>query len=98
MRPPHFVVRKRAARESNEAFLWYEDQQPELGERFRSDLEQVLDRIAEAPARFPVVERSVRIARLNVFPYTVYFDFKENRVAILSVLHQRRHPDTWKRR
>ena len=95
---PRVVVRKKAARESNEAFLWYEDQQPGLGDRFRSDLERVLDRIADAPAQFPVVERSVRIARLTVFPYTVYFDFRENRVAILSVLHQRRHPDTWKRR
>lgn len=95
---PLVVVRKRAARESNEAILWYEDQQPGLGDRFRCDLEQVLDRIAEAPAQFPVLERSVRIARLSVFPYTVYFDFREKRVAILSVFHQRRHPDTWKRR
>lgn len=95
---PRVVVRKRAAREANEAVLWYEEQKPGMGDRFRSDLERVLDRIAAAPARFRVVERSVRIARLEVFPYAIYFDFKGDRVAILSVLHHRRHPDTWKRR
>jgi plasmid stabilization system protein ParE len=95
---PRFVVRQRAARESNEAFFWYEARRPGLGGRFRSELERVLDRIVEAPAQFPLVEQSVRIARLHSFPYEVYFSFKDDRVVILSVLHHGRHPDTWKRR
>lgn len=95
---PRVIVRQRAARESNEVFFWYEERGPGLGGRFRSDLERVLDRIAETPAQFPVVEQSVRIARLHSFPYAVYFSFKGDRVVILSVLHHRRHPDTWKRR
>ena len=95
---PRFVVRQRAARESNDAFFWYEEQRPGLGGRFRSDLYRMFERIAENPAQFPVLEKNVRIARLSSFPYSVYFAFREDRIVILSVLHQRRHPDTWKRR
>lgn len=57
----------------------------------------MLDRIVENPAQFPVLERRVRFAVLRTFPYVVYFDARDDRVIILRILHQRRHPDTWKR-
>lgn len=93
-----FVVRRKAALEAGEALRWYEEQRPGLGDWFRSDLRQVFDRITENPAQFPVLEGSVRLARLRKFPYDVYFDLRGDRVVIMAIVHQSRHPDTWKRR
>jgi plasmid stabilization system protein ParE len=95
---PRFVVRRRAALEAREAFRWYEEQRSGLGDRFRTDLKSVLGRIVENPAQFPVIEASVRFALLHTFPYKIYFDLRSDRVVILAVFHQSRHPDIWKRR
>lgn len=94
---PRFVVRRRAALEAREAYRWYEEQRPGLGDRFRADLKRALDRIVENPSQFPVLEANARFAVLHTFPYKIYFALKSGRVVILAVLHQSRHPDTWKR-
>ena len=51
------VVRRRAAVDSQEAFLWCEEQSPGLGDRFKFELLQVFDRIVENPAQFRALER-----------------------------------------
>jgi len=93
------VVRPKARIDSVEAALWYEEQRPGLGIQFTGELGRVLERIVESPAQFPVVRRkTVRRALLQTFPYHVYFDLRGDQVIIMAVYHERRHPDTWKRR
>ncbi|HEX5718591.1 MAG TPA: type II toxin-antitoxin system RelE/ParE family toxin, partial [Thermoanaerobaculia bacterium] len=63
------------------------------------ELGRTFERIVENPAQFPIVRRrTVRRALLQTFPYHVYFDLRDHQVIILAVYHERRHPDTWKRR
>ena len=61
----HTVVFTPAARfEMFEAGDWYENQSSGLGERFLSDVDETVVRIAENPKQFPVIHTHVRRALL----------------------------------
>ena len=92
------IIRPEAELDIESSALWYERQQPGLGNRFVNVLNEVLVRIADNPLQFPQLEKSVRRALLPRFPYGIYFLPEPNRLVILAVLHLRHHPDTWKRR
>ena len=92
------VVRPEAELDVEEAAFWYDDQQPSLGDRFTTELNQLLPRIAEHPFQFPEIDRDVRRGLLQRFPYAVYFAVSEDAVTVVAVLHQKRRPDTWKLR
>lgn len=92
------VIREEAEREVFEAALQYERARPRLGERFASELNDIFERIEENPRQFQVLERGVRRALLRTFPYSVFFEVEGDVVTIFAVLHQRRHPNSWKAR
>jgi plasmid stabilization system protein ParE len=69
-----------------------------LGSDFLDQLDYLLERIASAPFQFPEIHPNIRRGLLKRFPYSVYFSADEEQVEIIAVLHQRRHPDTWRGR
>jgi plasmid stabilization system protein ParE len=92
------VTRLQAQLDVEEATSWYENRRPGLGLRFLEELEYVLKRVTAAPLQFPAIHPGVRRALLNRFPYSVYFLAGDEEVEIIAVLHQHRHPDTWRSR
>jgi toxin ParE1/3/4 len=84
--------------DAEEAASWYERRRPGLGLRFLDELDDALKRVAEAPFQFPVIHGAVRRALLHRFPYSVYFLAGDEQLEVIAVLHQHRHPDTWKNR
>jgi len=92
------VTRLEAQLDIEEAAGWYERRRPGLGLRFLEELDHVLNRVSAAPLQFPAVHPSVRRALLNRFPYSAYFLVGEEELEVIAVLHQRRHPDTWRSR
>lgn len=91
------VVRQRAQADVRDAALWYEDRRPGLGSEFILHFDSLLERIAQNPLQFPAIGTDVRRALLRRFPYAVYFVVVD-RPVVIAVLHQHRHPDTWKAR
>ena len=77
---------------------WYEDQKAGLGIRFLDEMDHVLSRIRLAPFQFPEIDPGVRRGLLQRFPYSVYFSVGEASIEVIAVLHQHRHPDTWRSR
>lgn len=93
------IVRPEAQLDIEEIALWYEEQQAGLGDRFSGKLKSLLQRIVENPRQFPETgRRHIRRGLLNPFPYAVYFVSTGEIVSVAAVLHQHRHPDTWKQR
>jgi plasmid stabilization system protein ParE len=92
------VVRPEARNDAREAALWYDRQEPGLGDRFIHELGHLLSRISEHPSHFPEIDQDVRRSLLHRFPYAVYFTVGEEVVTVISILHQRRRPDLWKRK
>jgi len=91
------IVRPAAQADIREAALWYESQGPGLGSEFTLRFDALVERIAQNPLQFPEIGSSVRRALLQRFPYAIYFVVAACPV-VIAVLHQRRHPNTWKRR
>ena len=46
--------------EIDEAYAWYEDQRPGLGEEFLAEVQRVLDRIEQNPEIHALIYQSVR--------------------------------------
>jgi plasmid stabilization system protein ParE len=92
------IVRPAAQVDIEEAAFWYESRRPGLGGGFTDQLDQLFQRIAAGPFQFPEVGQGVRRGLLHRFPYAVYFDTSETIIAVIAVLHQHRHPDTWRQR
>jgi plasmid stabilization system protein ParE len=87
-----FLVKARL--ELFEARLWYEEQQPGLGKRFKED---VLDKIAlilNNPLHYPSKRNGHREANTDVFPFIIVYKIasKQSKIFIVSVFHTSRHP------
>jgi len=87
-------------RDVNEALGYYLQVAPAVVERFSAELDRRLVQMLGNPKRFPFLtgHRELRRARLESFPYVVaYREFPE-KVFVLTVRHERRHPDYGLRR
>jgi toxin ParE1/3/4 len=91
------VVRPEAQADIREAALWYESRRSGLGSEFTLRFDVLVERIAQNPLQFPEIGSGVRRALLRRFPYAIYFVVAACPV-VIAVLHQRRHPATWKQR
>jgi toxin ParE1/3/4 len=72
--------------------------EPGLGLRFVREVRASLERIADNPLMYPVIEQDMRRALLHKFPYSVYFVNESDAVSVVAVLHQHRQPGHWKSR
>ena len=91
-------VRPEAQTDIREAARWYEDREAGLGLRFLREVGTSLERVADNPLMFPLIEEDVRRALLHKFPYSIYFVSEPHAVAIIAVLHQHGRPSSWKAR
>jgi len=92
------LLRPQAQVDVRDAAGWYEDQKAGLGIRFLVELDHVLSRVRVKPFQFPQIDPGVRRGLLQRFPYSVYFSVGEATIEVIAVLHQHRHPDTWRNR
>jgi hypothetical protein len=91
-------IRDEAERDVFDAALWYEQERAGLGFRFEAEVGKLMERLAENPLQFLVIERGARCARMGIFPYAVFFRIEDGVVVVLGVLNLHRHPNAWKRR
>ena len=92
------IVRPEAEAEMADAFDWYENRAPGLGNDFLLCVDAVLNAILRNPASFPRVHRIVRRALTRRFPYEIFFVEDDERIVIVSVFHARRNPKRWQDR
>jgi len=91
------LVTEDATEDASSAYEWYEEQLQGLGEEFYQNLLIVFDQLAEYPNTGKHLEYGIRKVLVPTFPFSVYYSVKGSVVRILRILHQSRHPDTWKR-
>jgi plasmid stabilization system protein ParE len=90
-------ISEEAELDIDEIFIWYEEQQENLGFKFINDLKLQLIEIVNRPLSFRIFQEieyeNIRIALLNKFPYLVYFSIENKNVTILLVISASRNPD-----
>ena len=86
-----------AERDLAEAFRFYEEQEPGLGDRFRSSVSGDIERLRDLGGVHAEVFGHHR-SLCRTFPYSIYDDVEAGEtVVVLAVLDQRRDP-AWIRR
>ena len=87
-----------ALQEYGEAAHWYGARQPQLGLRFAGEVEDAIQRVADAPTRWRVIEEDVRRCLTSVFPYAILYTIEPEFVLIVAVMYCGREPGYWKER
>lgn len=77
----------------DDACAWYDERKDHLGDEFFQEVERVLDSVAANPQAFPLASRGRRKAHLKRFPYTVFYRIHSDLVRILTIRHDKRHPN-----
>jgi plasmid stabilization system protein ParE len=89
-----------ARHEFDEAILWYEEQQPGLGDEFEAEVNQVIEEILKEPERFRFASLEARKARLlgKFHRYSIYFYVQSDHIGIVSIFDGARNPAELRRR
>jgi plasmid stabilization system protein ParE len=78
-----------------DAISYYERQQPNLGRRFKDEVDRSLLWLAARPEVCRLRPSGYRRMNLPVFPYYFPYIIGESRLWVLAVAHSRRKPEYW---
>src|SRR5262249_31796209 len=93
------IFHRFAAREYDLAYKWYAARSDRAAASFERAVEQAVQRIADAPDRWPSYSEHYRWVRVRRFPYVLYYRMLgSTRVLIVAVSHGRRRLGYWSRR
>lgn len=89
-----------AEREVLGAVDYYNDQQPNLGYEFASEVEEAVERIRNSPDAWAWISQQDNLRRCQThrFPYGLIYQVQPNRILIIAVMHLKRRPGYWQDR
>lgn len=74
-----------------EAFSYYQKVSPDLAEDFFQSFRNKINEIQKNPLHFQVRYRSIRIAQMKKFSFSVHFVTEEENIFVLKILHQKKY-------
>ena len=92
------ILAPEAEQDISEAYDWYEQRRPGLGEEFLGCVDACIQRICRSPELFAKVYEDYRRALIRRFPYAIFYEWNEKTVAIYSVFHTSQDPRKWRQR
>jgi toxin ParE1/3/4 len=93
-----FILLPEAKADLRTASHYYDAEKAGLGKEFLADFHETIARVVAYPLAAPVVYKDARKARLSGFHFDVFYLLQKEDVLVFAVMHQRRHPDSWKKR
>lgn len=81
-----------ASMELVEAQHWYDQQVPQLGDRFYDAVADIVAHIVRNPRQFPIVRANLRRALLRTFPYGLIFRIESDAVYLVACAQTSRDP------
>ncbi|WP_024336143.1 type II toxin-antitoxin system RelE/ParE family toxin [Desulfotignum balticum] len=91
-------IRPEAETDLEEAALWYEKQNPRLGDEFLDEVQGIFKILSENPYLYAVTHKNTRRALVHRFPFGVYYLIDQNSIIVVAVMHGSRHPKRWQKR
>ncbi|MFN4365050.1 type II toxin-antitoxin system RelE/ParE family toxin [Chryseobacterium hispalense] len=85
------IIQEEASLEILEAYIYYENAQKGLGEKFMKQLNKYFVRIQNHPKHFEI-KKNYREEFVQKFPYLIIFDIIDNKIIILSVFNTHQNP------
>ena len=91
-------VHPEAIAEATAAKLWYRERSEIVALAFQDEIDLAIERILEAPERWPRYIEDTRRYVMRRFPFSVVYSVGAETVQILAFAHGRRRPGYWKGR
>jgi hypothetical protein len=86
-----------AQHELHETKAFYQQIAPTIARHFVQEVERMSEEVEQRPTRFPEAEEGIRKAVFTgKYPYYFLFYIAGAEVWVLTLSHQRRHPEAWK--
>jgi toxin ParE1/3/4 len=92
------VIRPEAEADALEAYRWYGEQLPGLGDDFLTEIDRALENIRTNPEAHRKLHREFRRVLTRRFPYAVFYAVRGDRIVVFAMLHTARDPRLWKKR
>ena len=83
--PSNVQLHPQAAAEIDEADDWYTELSIQVAANFRATVYVALQRIANEPLSFPIVDDPFRRCVLRGFPYVIFFDYTDSTAKVVAV-------------
>ena len=89
-----FEIRQEASKEYINAFVWYEEQQENLGYRFKKAFDAKLDQICANPYHYKVLWKNCHEALTETFPFSIIYKIneKDKLITVIAIFHTSRNP------
>lgn len=88
------VIKEEARQDMLAAYLYYEEQQVDLGERFLSEVQKCFEDLSLHPEFYSYIDKKkiLRDITINNFPYVLIYKVVMTEVHIHAVFHTSRRP------
>jgi len=86
-----------AKSELQSAAHYYESCVSGLGHDFLQEVRETIYRIIRWPRAWHPLDEEFRRCRTHRFPYAIIYTIENGEVLIVSVMHLRRHPESWRK-
>lgn len=77
----------------DQAAGWYGERSPGLDEKFLDEIERTLNFIRKNPLLYPRIGHGLRKAKINNFPYSLYYYVLQDQIIMIGCLHNARDRD-----
>ena len=84
-----------ALAEVETAQAWYEERSLLAASAFLREISIAVERIRQAPDRYPSSEAGTCRVVLDRFPFTIHYRVSTGIINIVAVAHQKRRPGYW---
>lgn len=88
------LIREEANNEFAEAYVWYEQQQVNLGERFAETLKAKFADIQNNPYHYQKIYKEFRHAKTDKFPFVIIYLVNKSakEIIVTAIFHTSRNP------
>ena len=92
------IIKPYAERDLEEAYVWYNEKQEGLGNRFLEQVERSLQFVEINPQQYQFRYKEVRMTKVNRFPFCLHYTIEEDAIFVHAVLSTSRNPEIWRTR
>jgi plasmid stabilization system protein ParE len=92
------IIAPEVQQDIDEAYSWYEDRRPGLGEEFLSCVDACIQVISRMPELYAKVHEEYRRALVRRFPYAIFYEYSGGKLIVYSIFHTSRNPKKWRNR
>jgi plasmid stabilization system protein ParE len=87
-----YVLSKRALKEIDDSFSWYEKHSKQAADRFLIELEKTFLGICKNPTRGRNRYKNNLEVQLNEYPFSIIYKIMAEEIFIAAVFHHQRNP------